>query len=194
MNRVSIVSFFIFIIIGAAGGAEAGESIATAHEHTAKEHVVIRIGDLGIQPESQTLAAQEAVVWINYGQVPVRITLEPGAATRVSCREPSHFEVEESGELRAPMLEAFGMASLCLLSPGEYGYTVEELDLVSRPIRVLPGGRRFSGALVVREEPSGSPRSSSISNLAFYHRTLAMTEHELARFYSMTNWRPCTKT
>lgn len=150
------------------------------HEHALREHVVVRITDQGIEPQIRMADPDEAIVWLNYARFPARITLDREATSRVHCREPAHFRSSEGGRLQAEQVEPLGAASLCLLEPGAYEYAVEEMDGGGRPVRVVPGGRKFEGRLVVRSAASPAAEISDLRRLARYHRAWAAIDREIA--------------
>lgn len=150
------------------------------HEHAAREHVVVRIADDGVEPAVRMAAPDEAVVWINYARSTVRITLGREATTRVHCREPSHFRTNQDGRLVAEIVDRFESASLCLLAPGTYEYVVEELDSAARPMQTVPGGKSFQGRLVVQRAGSAPVGAADLRMLARYHRSWAEIDREIA--------------
>jgi len=158
----------------------ASSSEPLRHEHAVREHVVVRIADDGLEPAIRTAAPDEAVMWINYARFPVRITLEREAATRVNCREPSHFRGDEEGRLAADSVDPFAAASLCLLEPGAYDYVIEEVDGAARPVQLVPGGRKFEGRLLVQRAGSAATVSADLRRLARYHHSWAEVDREIA--------------
>lgn len=151
-----------------------------AHEHAVREHVVVRVTPVGVEPVQRVATTQEAVVWLNYARSPVRITLGEGVVEHVRCSEPSHFELAAGGRLQAPLVEPLAAASLCLLEPGTYDYVVEELDAASRPPRPVPGGRRFEGTLWIAAPEAAIPPGADLRRLVSYHRAWAQVQSEIA--------------
>ena len=153
-------------------GTEPGAGI---HEHAVRDHVVVRIAERQVQPERRTATPEQAIVWLNYASFPVRVSLRSAAATRMRCREPSHFQMSEAGRLASAVVPPQGSASLCLLDPGRYRYLVKELDPASASGTVVPGGRRLEGEIVVASGVEGEERGDSydVASLARYHRAQA---------------------
>lgn len=159
-------------------GASSAEPVR--HEHAAREHVVVRIADDGLEPAIRMVAPDEAVVWINYARFTTRITLGREATTRAHCREPSHFRTNEGGRLVAERVDRFAAASLCLLEPGAYEYVIEEVDSAARPVQLVPGGRKFEGRLLVQRAGSAAIENADLRRLARYHRSWAEVDREIA--------------
>ena len=173
--RTSVLVLAVLVLPLRAPATEAGR-----HEHAGREHVSVRISTTGVEPSTLAAGPRDAIVWLNYARIPVRIRLGAGAATRTRCQEPSHFTVGPQGHLIAEHVEPLGAASLCLLAEGTYDYVVEELDTASRPIRPLPGGRRFTGRIVVSRDTESAARSRNLERLAAHHRALAGMEQDMA--------------
>lgn len=155
---------------------------ASVHEHALREHAVVRITQLGLEPPIRLMLPEEAVVWLNYSHETVRISIED-AATRARCREPSHFAATGDLELQSPALAPLESASTCLLTPGSYRYRVEVLDTASRPVRVVRPVQksRFEGRLIVSGE--GEQVAPELWRLALHHRELARREIMRAQLY-----------
>lgn len=167
----------IALIIGIPTLAGA-EEFSERHDHAARDHVVVRVGTLGLDPIVRSATPEQAIVWLNYANFPVRITLSESAATRIQCREPSHFELAADGSLRATWVDQFGAASLCLLEPGAYRYVVEQLDEAERPPTPLLGGRRFEGQLSI--VPEVDANIEDLRSLVSFHRAAERAPRDIA--------------
>lgn len=160
-------------------GPSAAASSDDRHEHSGREHVTVRVSRTELDPGIRLATTRDAIVWLNYARIPVRIRLEPDASTRVRCREPSHFRLAVEGYLVASPVEPLEAASLCLLEPGTYDYVVEQLDTAARPPRPVPGGREMRGQIVVSK--AAAPTGRDLRRLVDHHRRIAGMEREISR-------------
>ena len=140
-SLLGTLAFLAFLCAAALGRADA------APDHAELDHVFVRITDAGLRPPAQSLAANQAIGFLNSSSQVVRISFDKAVVTRIKCRSASSFQVE--GErLASGRIQGSQFASLCSLAPGSYPYRVDlQSGAGTGPELVV---RSFEGKLSVK--------------------------------------------
>ncbi len=147
-SRIRVLTRSVVFGIALAGARAVVAQEHPGHEwdHDELEHQYVRITDAGLRPETSTLAATEAVGWLNYSRMVARVSFPADVAKKMICTSDGGFR--SIGErIVSPDIQATQFASLCRLQPGTYPYEVTlapGIGSSSRPPRT------FEGRLLVR--------------------------------------------
>jgi hypothetical protein len=118
-----------------------------APDHAELDHVYVRITDAGLRPPGQTLAANQAIGFLNSSSQVVRVSFPAAVAKRIKCRSASSVQVE--GErLASGRIQGAQFASLCSLAPGSYPYRADLQQGAGTGGELVL--RSFEGTLTVR--------------------------------------------
>ncbi|MFI5314953.1 MAG: hypothetical protein ACHQ6T_04585 [Myxococcota bacterium] len=133
--------FLAFLVAAALGRADA------APDHAELDHVYVRITDAGLRPAAQTLAASQAIGFLNSSSQVVRISFDKTVVTRIKCRSATSFQLA-GDRLASGRVQGSQFASLCSLAPGSYAYRVDlQQGAGTGPELVV---RSFEGMLTVK--------------------------------------------
>lgn len=107
---------------------------------------VIRVdGVKGITPKVLKVTPGYTVIWFNESESLVEIQFT-GKQITLACDNPVNFVLDMDGSFVSNKIPMGSVASLCLIQPGEFDYTVKR---VSRHVAGKDMNERFSGRLIV---------------------------------------------
>jgi hypothetical protein len=140
-RKVLFVRFaMVFALLGlllAGSAAQAASSDTAAKLVT----VVLQAGSDDIVPVNAQAKQGDTVAWLNMGPGPITIKF----ITRIglACAAPTNFYGDLLGNYETSAIIPGGLASICLILPGEYEYEVRRLSEKNKetPVEVISTGK-----------------------------------------------------
>jgi len=140
-RKVLFVGFSIgcalAVLLLAGPAAQAGTDATTAK----LVPIVLQAEPKGIVPANAQASQGDTVAWLNMGPGPVTIKF----ITRIglACTAPTNFYSDLLGNYETSAIVPGAMASICLITPGEYKYEVRRLTEKSKeePLEIILTGK-----------------------------------------------------
>ncbi len=137
-RKVLFVRFSMVVaLLGLLLAGSAAQAVADA---TVAKLVPVVLQD-GIVPINAHANQGDTIAWLNMGPGPVTIKF----ITRIglACTAPTNFYSDLLGNYETSAIVPGGMASICLILPGEYEYEVHRLSEKNKekPLEVISTGK-----------------------------------------------------
>jgi hypothetical protein len=138
---ITVKNMFLCSLVLTLLATAALPAFSAALEKQAKLVTLLK-GDSGIiSPESVSIKRGGTIVWYNRGLGPatIKFTTKLG----IACAAPVNFYADLSGNYETSPVPEGGTASICLISEGEYNYTVTRLVIRGnkKPVEVISTGK-----------------------------------------------------
>lgn len=119
---LAMAASILAVSVSFAAGAQ--EKTVLAQQPAGKPVEIVRITPmLGIKPETAAIKKGTTIVWVNQLEEPVEILFTAKQVTR-ACLSPTNFAPNKNGLFQSSWIEPQGVASLCFIESGKYGYVV----------------------------------------------------------------------
>ncbi len=118
-GRSLIPVIVVALVSGVAPRASAEEA-----DHHKRNHHVIRISGMSVQPETLRIDKAEVVVFVNYSDDAVQIRFPASMASKFTCPVRPKFYRSGDDALLSEPIRGLEFALPCRLEPGSYEYTV----------------------------------------------------------------------